>query len=40
MILLILGLSEFTNYRMNSYGTYDLIYANTIGYTGPEWSLF
>ncbi|AUS95179.1 hypothetical protein CDQ84_03210 [Clostridium thermosuccinogenes] len=35
-ILLILFMVKYTDYRMSHYGKYDINYADTIGYSGPE----
>lgn len=35
-IVAVIGLTQFTNYRMNHYGVYNFNYADLIGYTGPE----
>ena len=33
---LLIGVIQFTNYRMNHYGVYNLSYAELIGYEGPK----
>ena len=35
-IATIIGLTQFTNYRMNHYGKYNYSFADNIGYTGPK----
>lgn len=35
-IVAVIGLTQFTNYRMNHYGVYNFSYADLIGFNGPK----
>ena len=38
--IIMIAFIAFTNYRMSSFGKYDLIYSESIRYTGPKWLSF